>query len=138
MKRTREDAARRRQIADAAAGLPPVHVVLYACVPPSHDAETTVRGLHRYAQARDWTPAAVLLDHSPHATPVELREQWTRVVQMIERREASGIVTPVRSMCGYTDTERRQIDTWLRAHGAFLAVSTRAGQVLAPPAETGR
>ncbi|MGP4090202.1 hypothetical protein [Streptomyces sp. KR55] len=121
MQRTQADLNRRRNLADAAAGvIQRARVVLYACT-PSGETDRVLDPLRQYAAARDWDVAAELVDAVSVTWPTAVRPQWARLVELIESQQAQGIVTPMRSMCGLGNHEQDELDTWLATHHAFIA-----------------
>lgn len=122
MERTQADRARRRCLADAAAGvgIQRAQVVLYACL-PSGGPDKVLAEMRGYADARDWVVAAELIDQVPIGEPTDGRPQWATLKGLIESQHAQGIVTPTRRMCGLRDPEQIRLNTWLAVNHAFIA-----------------
>ncbi|MCT9140338.1 hypothetical protein [Streptomyces violarus] len=120
--RTPAQIRRRRALHNAAAGH--TAVVLYVC---THDDRVTpadaVAALRRYAIARDWLIAEVILDYSNLETPLDGREQWTIVRQTITDRRAEGVVTVQGHIGDDSTPERDTLLQWLADQGAFLSIA---------------
>lgn len=140
MTRTGQQWARRARIADAAAGVlpsalgsgvPRVRVVIYTCTPPGSPNSSTLDALRRYADARDWTIVAEVVDQADPLTPPADRPLWPTVREHIESRQAEGIVTDVAP--GDVDLE----NAWLTVFHAFAArVTTESDETPAAAADT--
>jgi hypothetical protein len=129
--RTPAQARRRRALHNAAAGH--TAVVLYVS---TNDARIkpadAVPALRRYAVARDWQIAEVILDGSPLATPLDKREQWTIVRQTITDRRAEGVVTVQGHVGDESTPAHSALLQWLANQGAFLSVAQLAPRTPRP------
>lgn len=126
-KRTPAQARRLRTLTNAANWRTPV--VLYVCTTdPQTPAINAVRELRRHAGAREWEVADVILETSPLATPLGLREKWVAVRNAITEKRAEGIVALQGHACeAGTEAYARLLD-WLAQHAAFLSVAEVASR----------
>ncbi|MFI6209127.1 hypothetical protein ACIBAI_22430 [Streptomyces sp. NPDC051041] len=113
MTRTLGDIARRRALADAAAGFTDrVAVVLYACVTPGQDRNDVIAQLRQHAVARDWVIRAEITDCFQEAAALDDRPGWRQAMGLIAASTAMGIVTTASSSPSAQDK--------LRGYHAFL------------------
>ncbi|MFC9604522.1 hypothetical protein ACFTTN_13820 [Streptomyces niveus] len=123
MNRTPQQRARRAALADASSGghrqglpdrIPRVRVLLYDCEPTTQVGQPLAS--HRvFAEARDWTIVAELLDTAPLDRPAMTWPLWPRIAELIDSGQADGIVTSA------WDTTDDEISSWLLERQAFVA-----------------
>ncbi|MFB6943176.1 hypothetical protein ACFWGL_17220 [Streptomyces sp. NPDC060286] len=123
MRRTAQERARRALLAEAAsggprerlpAGIARVRVVLYDCQPAPRDAQPLTS--HRaFAEARDWSIVAELVDVAPPGTPAMALPLWPHIAELIDSGQADGIVTSA-----WTTTDEDLL-SWLLDRHAFAA-----------------
>lgn len=119
--RTPGQTRRRRALIKAAAGR--TTVVIYACsTDPRTSGAAVVTALRRYATARDWDIAEVIVDPSPMGTPLYEREQWTAVRDAIADGRAEGIVALRGHTCIADTNTHAELMDWLAQHAGFLSV----------------
>lgn len=125
MTRTPGDTARRRNLADAANGLPPTgrkRVALYACISDGRDPNDVLSELRTYAVARDWNVAAAVYDTGP-MDRVKDRHALTRVARMLEDGAVDGIVARSEAdVAASTRLGRTKLNAWLEGldHPGFV------------------
>ncbi|MFF8990219.1 hypothetical protein ACF09H_09770 [Streptomyces sp. NPDC014983] len=76
--------------------------------------------LRRHAEARDWVVVGEVFDHTPTATPLEQRTNWSQARAYITTGQARGIVTTSRTTCAQTSGSSTLME-WLRDQHAFLS-----------------
>lgn len=123
MKRTPQQRARRANLAAAASGrhreglstrIARVRVVLYDSEPAPQGAQLLAP--HRiFAEARDWTIVAELVDTAPDGVPTMTRPLWPRVAELFDSGQVDGIVTSA-----WTTTDDALL-SWLLERHAFAA-----------------
>ncbi|WP_369383956.1 hypothetical protein [Streptomyces sp. cg36] len=124
MTRTPGDTGRRRNLADAANGLPNSRrrVALYACVLDGRDHKAVMDELRTYAVARDWTVTAALYDTGPLDRTTG-RFALDRVSRLLEDGRVDGIVARSEAdLAASTKLGRARLDAWLDGldHPAFV------------------
>ncbi|MBT2479189.1 hypothetical protein [Streptomyces sp. ISL-94] len=132
MNRSLQTLERRRNIADAAAGIPRVNVALYACL----EEEAAVRpqqvfaALKEYAEARDWTvlPGATAYDMGSLETPRAARHTWPSLEALFRERQVSGLLVPDESHLAYTSGDRTGWRDWVGQLGVFVVCLPEALQ----------
>ncbi|WNI31508.1 hypothetical protein [Streptomyces sp. ITFR-6] len=88
--------------------------MLYDCQPAPADGQPLAS--HRvFAEARDWTIVAELVDTAPPGTPAMTWPLWPRIAELFETGQADGIVT---SAWEPTDDD---VLSWLLERHAFAA-----------------
>jgi hypothetical protein len=118
MTKTPADISRRRNIADAASGVPPrATVVLYART----GEQDVIAQLRRQAEARDWVVVGEITDTIPTDLPLQQCPGWPAVQAAILTHQARGIITTV-------DTDVTGLDGWLADHQAFVCQTAAAPQ----------
>lgn len=122
MKRTLGDQQRRCALMDAASdSVSRAVVALYACIPPDHHEGVILPKIREYVAARDWTILEEVIDHVPLHTPMNRREAWHRVKNLVERGQAAGVVTPEQIMCGCDRNNADHLDQWVTRLRTFAA-----------------
>lgn len=121
MRHTPQQKARRADLADAAAGgregarrLARVRVALFDRSPARGGSQALP--VHRvFAEARDWTVVAAVVDAGSLETSAVTWPLWPRVAELIESRQVDGIVTSPWA------TSDGDLLGWLRERHAFVA-----------------
>jgi hypothetical protein len=118
MTRTPGDTARRRNIADAAAGFPNrATVVLYARIAPCDDQQEVIARLRRHAEARDWVVVGEVINYTQTDAPyAQVGHGWQAAKRLVTSGQAKGIVTTSRQACA----DVAGLDEWLLDQQAFL------------------
>ncbi|OON77010.1 hypothetical protein B1H18_19935 [Streptomyces tsukubensis] len=73
-------------------GIARIRVVLYACQ-PMHSNAQPLAPLRTFAEARDWTIVAELIDMAPHEVPLTERPLRPRLIEFIDSGQTDGVVT---------------------------------------------
>lgn len=123
MNRTPLQRVRREALAEAAsdsgrgrlpARIARARVVLYDC--QSLPQRGRVLASHRtFAEARDWTIVAELVDRALPGRPVMAWPLWPRVAELLDSGQADGIVT-----CAWSPNDPK-VMSWLLKRHAFAA-----------------
>lgn len=124
MTRSPQTIERRRNIADAAAGIPRVHVALYAILDeesPVHPQQV-LAALREYAEARDWAvaPGATGYDVGSLQSPRAERRVWPALEALVREGRVSGLLVPDESHLAYTSSDRTRWRDWVGQNGLFV------------------
>jgi len=134
-RRTAGDLARRRNLANAAAGEMPdeddastaaskierFRVVIYMCGAPNADLSAAQDECHEYAEAFGWEIAAEIEDREGLSKP-EGRTGLAQAVERVKNREAGALLTPWRSMISPVPQEFDEVARKVESAGGFLHV----------------
>ncbi|GGS24982.1 hypothetical protein AB0E75_03070 [Streptomyces griseoviridis] len=131
-RRTEGDLRRRRALADAAAGMPPIerfHCVIYLCGAPGTDIAGPREECAEYAEAFGWGITDVI-EERVGLLPPQGREGLKRAVEHVRSEAAGAVLTSCRSMISSVPQEFDEVAREVEKAGGFLHVmaAARGGQ----------